>query len=69
MIYHLIYIWVKLVKIRLRKEQLESLSSSLLSNCEKGIKIDIEEAIHRFGCSSDILKSQLVFKKKIIINK
>jgi len=31
-------------------------------SCEKDIDINIEEAINRFGCSSDLLKSHLMFK-------
>ncbi|XP_026819110.1 uncharacterized protein LOC113557756 [Rhopalosiphum maidis] len=54
---------VKLVKTRLRstmgEERLESL---ILLSCEKDIDINIEEAINRFGCSSDLLKSHLMFK-------
>ncbi|KAE9541314.1 hypothetical protein AGLY_004559 [Aphis glycines] len=54
---------VKLVKTRLRStmgdERLESL---ILMSCEKDIDIYIEEAINKFGCSSDLLKSHLMFK-------
>jgi len=40
----------------------ERLESLIILSCEKDIDINIEEAINRFGCSSDLLKSHLMFK-------
>jgi hypothetical protein len=38
------------------------LENLILLSCEKDIDINIEEAINRFGCSLDLLKSHLMFK-------
>jgi len=40
----------------------ERLESLILLSCEKDIDINIEEAINRFGWSSDLIKSHLMFK-------
>lgn len=54
---------MKLVKTRLRSTIGQSrLESLLILSCEKDVAINFEEVIDKFGNSSDLLKSKLIFK-------